>query len=151
MPLATAAPARAHTDGLAAHLDAAGVLVGRGRVPADGGWQGEPGASDFAGYAVLYPGAGQTQVEDLGALGDPHRDLLYTCQVTCVGATQAQAELIADLVKTAVVGVAIPVAGRVTHPAFLVPGFEVPAQRDDQVSPPEHYQVLQIRFRTVPA
>lgn len=144
MTLLPAAPSRPHTDALQAALTDVGVLVGRGKKPDGGGWQGEPGKTDFKAYAVLYPGAG---IPD-GEMADPNEYLDYRSQVTCVGATQDGAEAIGDLVKT-IVGQRLTVAGRDTYPVYLT--LDRPASRDDDVTPSVHYSVLELAFRTGPA
>jgi hypothetical protein len=140
----TAAPARPHTDAVVAALTAANVLVGRGERPPGAGWQGEPGQTAFTPYVVLYPSAG---IPD-GDLADPNVYLDYSCQLTCVGATQEGAEAVADAAK-AFVGQRLTVAGRDAHPVYLT--LDRPASRDDDVSPPVHYSIIGLAFRTGPA
>lgn len=145
MSLLPAAPGRPHTDAVVAALEAAGVLVGRGEEPSGAGWQGEPGASQFTPYVVLYPTPGMGD----GDLADPNTYLDYACQATCVAATQEGAEAAADIAKT-IVGQRLAVAGRsLAYPVELL--LARPAQRDDTVTPPVHYAVLQLGFRTGPA
>jgi hypothetical protein len=140
-----AAPARPHTDAVVAALQAAGLLVGRGEDPPGAGWQGEPGASVFKGYAVLFPTPG---IPD-GDLADPNEYLDYTFQATCVAATQDGAEAVADAVKTALVGRKLAVTGRYAYPVYLT--LARPVSRDDKVKPVVHYAVIQLGFRTGPA
>lgn len=143
----TIAAARPHTDAVKAALEETGLLVGRGVQPTGSGWQGEPGASDHKAYVVLYPSAGGTDSE---VLADPHEYLDYRVQVTCVGATQDATERTADLVKARLVGQIITgVQGRAVFPFQL--DLDRPAARDDQVSPPLHYIVLQLFARSGPA
>lgn len=141
----TAAPSRPHTDAVQAALQGAGVLVGRGQEPPGGGWQGEPGMTAFKPYAVLYPSSG---IPD-GELADPNEYLDYAAQVTCVAASQEGAEAVADRVKTALVGKRLAVPGRQSYPVYLT--LARPAERDDHVTPPVHYAVVQVGFRTGPA
>lgn len=145
MSLLPAAPARPHTDALAAALETAGLATGRGAQPSDTGWGGEPGASTFVPYAVLYPSPGTPD----GDLADPSEYLDYACQLTCVAATSEGAEAAADIAKT-IVGQRLTVAGRsLSYPVVLL--LSRPAQCDDTVTPPVHYAVLQLGFRTGPA
>lgn len=144
MSLLPAAPGRPHTDSLAAALAAAGLLVGRGGEPSGAGWQGEPGASTFVPYVVLYPTPGTPE----GDLADPNEYLDYRCQATCVAATQEGAEVVADAVKT-LVGQRLAVAGRFAYPVTLT--LDRPATRDDTVTPPLHYAIVELAFRTGPA
>ncbi len=142
------APARPHTDAAVAAIEAvvsaraATVLVGRGGQPAGSGWQGEPGASAFRPYVVVYPSPG---VPD-GPVADPVEYLDYQAQATCVAATQEGAEAVADLVKEAWVNAPLPVAGRASYPGQV--DTDRPASRDDTVSPPLHYAVLAVSWRT---
>ncbi|MGH3375985.1 MAG: hypothetical protein ACRDP6_14700 [Actinoallomurus sp.] len=144
MSLLPAAPGRPHTDAVFAALETIGLLVGRGEEPAGAGWQGEPGASDFVPYAVLYPTPG---VPD-GDLADPNEYIDYSCQATCVAASQEGAEAVADIVKT-LVGTRPTVVGRQSYPVYLI--LDRPASRDDSVAPVVHYAIVQLRFRTGPA
>jgi hypothetical protein len=142
--LLPAAPARPHTDAVVAALQARDVLVGRGEEPPGAGWQGEPGASDFVGYAVLYPTPGLPD----GDLADPNEYLDYSCQATCVAATQEGAEAVADIVKT-LVGQRLPVTGRQSY--YVELKLDRPASKDDTTRPVVHYAIVQIAFRTGPA
>lgn len=142
MPAVAAEP---HTTAVAEALAAAGLLVGRGAPPSGGGWQGEPIKGDHKPYVVLYPSTGTTD----GVLGDPHEDLDYTVQITCVAAKQDLAERVADRVKAALVGVRLTVPGRGMYPFQLL--VDRPVTRDDQVSPPVHYAVVQVSARSGPA
>jgi hypothetical protein len=142
--LLPAAPGRPHTDAVVAALEATGLLVGRGEEPPGAGWQGEPGASVFEAYAVLYPSPGMPD----GDLADPNEYIDYSCQATCVAATQEGAEAVADIVKT-LVGTRPTVAGRYAYPVYLI--LDRPASRDDKVKPVVHYVIVQIAFRTGPA
>lgn len=144
MSLLPAAPGRPHTDAVVAALTATGLLVGRGEEPAGAGWQGEPGASVFEPYAVLYPSPGMPD----GDLADPNEYIDYSCQATCVAATQEGAEAVADIVKT-LVGQRLAVTGRQSY--FVELKLDRPASRDDSVKPVVHYAIVQIAFRTGPA
>jgi len=142
------APARPHTDAAVAAIEAvasarsAQVLVGRGEQPAESGWQGEPGASVFRPYVVVYPSPG---VPD-GSVADPVEYLDYRAQATCVAATQEGAEAVADLVREAWVNAPLPVEDRTSYPGEV--GVDRPASRDDTLSPPLHYAVLAVSWRT---
>lgn len=80
--------------------DTAAFLVGDGEKPAAAGWQGERGTSEFVPYAVLWPIPGGTLD---GSLGQPDSDAVTDYQVTAVGATREQAEVVADLVRAGLV------------------------------------------------
>lgn len=142
----TIAPAEPHTDAVEALLAGAGVAVGRGQKPAAGGWQGEAGRSTFVPYAVLYPSTG---VGAATALCDPNRSMDWMVQVTVVGATSPQAGRTADLVKATLTGTRLSVPGRSVH--GLRCELDRPITRDDQMSPVEHYAVLQFETRSDPA
>lgn len=139
------ATARPHTDAVVERLQVAGLLVGRGQKPDGGGWQGEPGDSEFIRYVVVFPSPGLTA----GDLCNPHEYLDYQVQTTVVAASQEGVEAAADAVKTALVGVRLTVTGRSLYPVQIVSSS--PATRDDQVSPPEHYGVALFSCRSGPA
>jgi hypothetical protein len=143
---ALAAP---HTDGVLAALAAAtpAIPAGRGVKPSGGGWQGTPGASNFTGYVVVYPQAGAPE----GTLGDRYRDLLYGFQITAVGATAQQAEIVADRARQVLLAdpPTVAVTGRRVQPLWQI--LDQPAQRDDQLNPAEFYAVTQYRMRTEPS
>lgn len=141
----TVAAAQPHTDAVVTLLETAGVLVGRGEKPGGGGWQGEPGQSQFVAYAVLYPSPGHTD----GDLCDPNEYLDYSVQVTTVAATCDGANTLMDIVKTTLVGVRPAVAGRSSYLVYI--DVDRPSVRDDAVAPPQHYAVVIFRFRTGPA
>lgn len=120
--------------------------MGRGKPPAGSGWQGTPGASAFIGYTVLYPFTGR---DEATSLGQPHDSLTYLFQLTCVGATQDQAETVMDRARIALVGVTPSVSDRAAFPIYQA---EVDRQvtRDDAATPPVHYGIAQFRFRSNP-
>ncbi|WP_326646683.1 hypothetical protein OG884_18825 [Streptosporangium sp. NBC_01755] len=128
-------------------LAAAGVLVGRGKVPAGGGWASNPGTSTFTGYAVLYPFGG---TDEATSLAQTHASLDFPFQLTCVGATQDQAAGVMDAARAALIGVTPAVVGRTAYPVYPVP-LSRPITRDDAVAPPVHYGTLQFHFRSDPA
>lgn len=142
------APARPHTDAAVAAIQAvvsaqaSQILVGRGEQPDGSGWQGEPGTSVFRPYVVVYPTPGTPD----GSVADPVEYLDYQAQATCVAATQEGAEAVADLVKTAWVNAPLPVAGRTSYTGETQ--TDRPATRDDTTSPPVHYAVLVVAWRT---
>jgi len=141
----TVAAARPHTDAVVERLESVGLLVGRGKKPEGGGWQGEPDASEHIEYVVLYPTPGLTD----GDLCDPHSYLDYQVQATCVAATQEGAEAVADTVRAALIGVRLTVTGRSLYPFQSVASS--PSTRDDAVDPPVHYAVEQFSCRSGPA
>lgn len=137
--VAAAAP---HTDAVVAALEGADILVDRGQAPDGAGWQGEPGYSQFRAYVVLYPSPG---VPD-GSIAEPTEYLGYSCQATCIAATQVGAERLADAVKALFVNQLLDVAGRSSYRGQLL--LDRPVSRDDAVTPPEHYAVLQLGWIT---
>lgn len=145
LPVATG---RDHTDAaikliedLAALVNST-VLVGRGQQPGSSGWQGEPDGSEFRPYVVIYPSPGVTD----GSLAEPTEYLDYRAQATCVGGSQAGAEAVADLVKTAWVDAVLAVSGRTSYRGQMI--IDQVVIRDDAVSPPVYYTVLQVGWRT---
>jgi hypothetical protein len=117
-------------------------MVGRGRQPDGSGWQGEPEASDFRPYVVLFPSPGQVD----GTVAEPAEYLLYACQATCVGADQQGAMAAADVVMSAWVLRPLLVGGRASYPGEVV--VQQPAIRDDSIAPSLHYSILQVSWRT---
>lgn len=118
------------------------ILVGRGVQPAGSGWQGEPGASIFRPYVVVYPWPGTPD----GSVALPVEYLDYSAQATCVGATQEGAEAVSDLVKAAWVNASLTVTDRSSYPGQIT--TDRPVTRDDSISPPVHYAVVQVTWRT---
>jgi hypothetical protein len=141
----TPAPARPHTDAVYDALTNAGLFVGRGVKPDGSGWQGEPSATVYVPYVVLYPSPGMTD----GDLCDVNEYLDYQVQATCVAATQEGAEAVADQVKTVLAGRRLAVTGRSLYPMQIL--SDRPATRDDQVAPPVHYAIVQFGCRSGPA
>lgn len=140
--IATAAP---HTAAVLEALTDAGVKTDLGVVPAGASWQGTPGKSSFIGYAVLYPFAGEPD----GDLCDPYEYFDYKVQATCVGATSAQAGLVVDQVRSALLGRRLVVPGRSCYPVDQVP-LDRPITTDNRVAPPVHFGVIQFFFRSQP-
>lgn len=111
MIVRNAAVTAAVLDVLNETADGAAFLVGDGEKPSDAGWQGERGASAFVPYAILWPIPGGYLD---GSIGRPDSDAVTEYQVTAVGATREQAEVVADLVRAAMVRVDLDIDGRGT-------------------------------------
>lgn len=142
----TVAAAKPHTDAVITLLTGATVAVGRGKPPSGSGWQGSPGTSDFKPYAVIYPFPGQ---DEPTSLAKTHESLDFAFQITFVGAVQDQVETLMDKARAALIGVAPSVAGRNAFPIYRIP-LDRPVARDDAVTPPVHYGVVQFHFRSDP-
>lgn len=112
------------------------VPVGAGRKPDDT-------TSDR--WVVLYPLAAEYD----GPVADYAADLTYTFQVTSVAATVEQAEWVADLARTALLGTDLTVAGRHCDPTSPTGGSGI--QRDDDVNPPCFYRADTYTTYTSPA
>lgn len=142
------APARPHTQAALAAVRAEAtarsspLLVGQGDRPPGSGWQGEPGRTKFVPYVIVYPFPGRPD----GDLADPVRYLDYSVQATCVGATSEASEAAVDLVKAAWVDRPLEVPGRSSYRGQLV--TDQPSTRDDDISPPVHYSIIQVTWRT---
>lgn len=67
--------------------------VGDTDKPADGGYQGEWGESDFVPYVVLTPEGG---TEGSGPLSDPQDDIMWGYSITAVGISRDQCEWMLD-------------------------------------------------------
>lgn len=85
------------TEAVHAALEAADVLVGDAEAPDGGGWQGEPGASAFVPYVVVWPLWSDTD----GANDDIHADLTARYGLTAVGISRSQAEQLCDRARAA--------------------------------------------------
>ncbi|OLT24416.1 hypothetical protein BJF79_13825 [Actinomadura sp. CNU-125] len=142
--MTTVAAAAPHTTAVKAALESIGLAVGRGIQPPASGWQGQEGHSPHIPYVVLYPGGGTVD----GTVAEPVEYLDYTCQLTCVGASQDAAETVADLAKAALVNQTLTVPDRASYRGQLL--LDRPAERDDTAAPPVHYVVLQLGWRTQP-
>lgn len=142
----TVAAAKPHADAVMVLLAAAHVLAERGKAPAGGGWQGEPGASSFVGYAVLFPFTGS---DDPLSLAQVYDDFDFSFQITAMGAVSDQAEQVMDAVRAALVGAIPTVAGRRAYPIYPVPLNRL-VTRDDAVNPAIFYGVAQFHFRSHP-
>jgi len=94
---------------LEAASEAGAWLVGDGQKPHGAGWQGERGASVFRPYAIVWPIPGGTLD---GSLGAPDTDAETLYQVTSVGATRQQAEVVGDRVREALVAAELDIDGR---------------------------------------
>lgn len=142
----TVAAAKPHSDAVVALLTAADIPVGRGKPPSGGGWQGNPGTSNFQAYAVMYPFPG---LDEPTSLAQVHDTLDFVFQLNCVGATQEQVEAFMDKVRAALIGVTPVVESRDAFPIYRVP-LDRPVARDDAVAPPVHFGVAQFHFRSNP-
>ncbi|WP_325594286.1 hypothetical protein [Iamia sp.] len=128
--------ARAHTAGVIAALEAAGLQVGRGVAP----------AGVDPPYVVVH--AGGLSVLD-GPVSGSHADASPTMHVVCVGETADQAEWGRDKAAAALLGI-VTVAGRSRlHPPELE--ASQPVRRDDDRSPPIFEAVDIYRIHTTPA
>jgi len=137
--------ARTLTTAVIATLEDAGITVGDGEQPAGSGWQAGPDNSAFVGYAVVHPVGGG---DSYGPIDGPDQDFEPVYQISAYGATRAQAELIGDLARTAMVNTPIIVTDRrvVLVSIELLGG----CRRDDQVLPPVWQAVDRFRVLTVP-
>lgn len=140
----TIAPTAPHTDAVMAAL-APVILAGRSSKPDGGGWQGEPGRSNYVAYAVVYPSLG---VAD-GNEAEPLEYLDYSAQINLWGITVDQVEAVADRVRVALIGRRLAVAGRSTY-RVQSPGGP-PVRRDEAAQPPLYQAVVEIEFRSQPA
>lgn len=124
--------------------------VGYGAKPAGGGWQTtgtpDPATTQFAGYAVVYPGlTGPTD----GPVSATSWDAVQGWQVTYVGKSADQADAIRDRGRLALLGRVLTVTGRATEPVDLSDSTNV--SRDADVQPPLFYAVDRYRARTTPS
>jgi|GEM_PF-2148234 len=129
-------------------LEAAGLLVGDGRVPEGAGWQGSPGQSTYVGYVLLADiSGGQWR----GTIGDRFADLTAVHQGQCVGATAGHARAVTDTARAALAGMRNTVTdGRKVDSVRFDFGTEN-TLRDDDVQPPVWYCPLRVRLLWTPA
>jgi hypothetical protein len=146
---------REHTDAIVDSLDAGTTMkvfdagapnLNENPSGTGWGWQGDPGASKFMPYCIVYPLAGG--VFD-GPLGCPDDDASLTWQVTCVGATRAQCEWAADKANEILIGQPLTVAGRFISRVWadMAGGG---ARRDDTVQPPVFIATPRYRVESTP-
>lgn len=111
--------ASAHYDAMFARLNADSMLAGKGSDSAKRTAGGDPVR---ANYWVLY----RADVADLddgrySTIQRPNTTGRYRFDFRAVGTTTAAVMAFMDRAKQQLIGVKIPVGGRVTDPAFLVP------------------------------
>lgn len=103
-------------------------------------------ASSSGGYAVLYP----LSVPTDGPVSDPYADAESEYQVTAVGVTRAQAQIVADKARTLMLTAPLTIPDRVLmQPVEWSDSRGV--ERDDDVSPPLFYAIDRYMIRTTPA
>lgn len=142
IPLAPSAP---HTDAVVDAIEAIPMPVERAAKPADGGWQGDSGTSDYVPYAVVYPSLGMSE----GNEAEPLEYLNYSAQINVFGITETQVERAADSVRAALIGRRLTVVGRSTYPV-QTPGGP-PIRPDTSAVPPIFMAVVEIAFRSQPS
>lgn len=124
-------------------LEDAGLLVGDGTAPATGGWTKNKG--DFQGYVVLHalPGG----VTD-GSIDSPDEHAEPVYQVSGHGATRAQAELVADTARAALLTDPLVVSGRTVAQVSI--DMLGGCRRLDDLQPPQWQSVERYRVLLVP-
>lgn len=70
--------------------------VGDHEKPKDGGWQGDPGRSDFVPYVVLTALRSQ---RPSGPIGDPGSDVIFPYALTNIGSSRRQVQMMSDLAR----------------------------------------------------
>lgn len=139
-----------HTTAIVDALDAVLKTFDAGAPDLDGGqgwgWQGDPPASTFKPYLIVYPLPGG--VFD-GTLGCPSDDASLIFQVTAVGATRAQCEAAVDRANEVLVEQPLTVPGRYVArvQADMAGGG---ARRDDTVQPPVFIATPRYRVDSTP-
>ncbi|MFN2636907.1 MAG: hypothetical protein ABR585_07775 [Gemmatimonadaceae bacterium] len=142
IPIARITP---HTDAVVSAIEAIPMPVERAAKPADGGWRGNPGTTDYVPYAVVYPSPGTPD----GNEAEPLEYLNYSAQINIFGITETQVERAADDVRVALIGRRLAVVGRSTYPV-QTPGGP-PIRPDNSALPPVFMAVVEIAFRSQPA
>lgn len=136
---------RAVTDALVAELVATGVAIGDGEQPSGTGWQGTPGQSSFVPYVVLHCISGGIS---RGTLDAAHADPEYVYQLSCHGATRAQAQFLADTTRPTVLGFRPALDG--ARVMFVDVDMEGGARRVDTVQPAQYQAVPRYRVYATP-
>lgn len=126
----------------------AGVLVGDSTMPPGGGWQAEPGGSEFVPYVVVHdliPGGFD------GPMSGPEEDLVDAAvQLTCVGGYPDQARKVADLARAAMLSGSLTIEGRrVTR--VRPDGGPGGVEADRDPDPPVYYATPRFFISTTPA
>lgn len=140
---ALVAAAIAHLEIHAVNTD---VLVGDTRAPDGAGWQGAPGQSVYIPHVTVYDLDGGTYD---GPASAPEEDVESPLQFTCVGATAAQARMVADLVRRAFLTVELEVPDR--HVCRVQPTGSGGVLPDTDVEPNVFYTVVRFTITTTPA
>lgn len=99
-------------------------------------------------YAVMYP-LGSSVFDGSHADGDLDSDAWPVTQVTYVGESRDQVDQVRDVVRAAVLGNYLTVAGRRVGPIRL--DDERPIDRDDDVNPPLLYAIDRFKAYSTPA
>lgn len=134
----------AHTQAVVDHLDAAGLLVGRGTAPDGAGWPGSPGQSQFAPYVIVW----RIGASDLSApfLDGDYGEARPLFHIRTVGGTPTEADATLDAVNAAMLGQTIVVAGRRVW--RVVYDTSITTTRDTDVHPPVYYTGVYYRLIT---
>jgi hypothetical protein len=107
----------AHVQAVVDHLQAAGVIVGRGDKPAGGGWADVPGQSAFQTYAIVWRiGSLDVRSTTLTDQFDDEQPLMF---VRTFGGTAAEADTLLDTVRTRMLTVPLTVPGRLLQRVWL--------------------------------
>lgn len=125
-------------------LTDAGLLVGAGQQPTGAG--GDCTDGSFRPWAVIHPMRGGDLDGSLG-LGQEDAEALY--QITCVGATQEQAEWVADTARIALLAATPTAPGRAV--VLVVIDELGGSTRDDDAQPPLWFIADRYRLLTTPA
>lgn len=122
------------TAGLVSRLKTTGLLVGDGRAPTGGGWQGAAGQSVFVSYLVVHPISARRQGPD-SSISDRNDAPTSIVQVTAVGQDRRAAETAADLAAARLLNRApLDIPGQAT--VLLVHETSAGSAPDESVTPP---------------
>jgi hypothetical protein len=100
-----------HVQATVDHLNARGLLVGRGVQPSGSGWQGTPGQSAFVPYAIVWR-IGAKDAVNLSLDDASHTEGYLLLFVRCFGGTVAEAETKVDEVRAAMLDQSLQVPAR---------------------------------------
>ena len=122
-----------HTNGVISALETTDLPVGRAEAP-----------DDPLPYYVVYPIPGGRV---MGNLDDPHGDAELVYQVTCVGETSEQVELLVDKAMALLDGIEVP--GRSISQVDIDTNAGV--RRGDESAPPLFYATPRFTILSTPA
>jgi hypothetical protein len=135
-----------HVRAVKAHLIDRSIPAEIGHKPAGVGWTGTPGQSAFTGYAI---------VRRVGAIEsrNQHMEVRFTearpaVQITCVGATEDQANEVHEAVMVAMLDGTLAIPGRDVQ--RVIPEVSISTTKDPDETPAVWFGGARYRLWTLP-